>query len=182
MRINSGHLQKALVGVLFVVSYLVIWILGAVVLNRWDFPYHFLVPVPAFFLTFWLLDWVEAEFDVSALSWSWPVVVLLLGLVAFFCANFIYFCNGATDISSANTSCSAEGAKNAMGYLTSQGGISVLGSSISVPVWLDLLTKDAFLYFLLMVLLAWASHFVLVRSVAPVKPSKGRSKSKKTVF
>ncbi|GEM_PF-3756898 len=159
--IRSESLQGIFVFVLFLVSYAIVAILGIVVFRKWDSPLHFLVPVPAFFLAYWLFQEAESEFFIKPRSLIWPVAIIVIGFLAFFVAQFLYWCNGYTNISAENTSCSSAGARTALNYIG--GG------------WVDLLLRDGFFYFWLMILLAWISLRVV--SLAAPKQSKKKAKS-----
>jgi hypothetical protein len=136
-------------------------VLGVFILHKWDSPLHFLIPIPGFFLAFWLFSWVEVEFGVSRKSVLWPAAIIVLGLAAFFVAQAVYWCNGLTDIYAANTTCSADGMANALSLVGGQ--------------WQDLLLRDGYFYFVLMTLLAWGAVQVL-ESLSPMKNASARPK------
>ncbi len=121
---------------------------------------HWLVPIPAFFLSYWLFSWVEREFHFSQSSLGWPVLILVMGFVSFFVAQVVYWCNGVTDIATTDSTCSSEGLVQAIGLVSGQLG--------------ELLFRDAFFYFWIMVLLAWVCRFVFLSAI----PSSKRSSSK----
>ena len=151
--------------VLFLISYGLVFGLGSAVFNKWDSPMHWLVPIPAFFLAYWLFGWIEREFGISERSFLWPVLIVVLGGLAFFLAHLLYWCNGLTDIGAENTSCSGKGFSAAMNLIATQ--------------WSELVVRDAFFYFLIMVLLAWASRFVFLSALFP-DSAKSVRKTRKT--
>ncbi|MDO8625207.1 MAG: hypothetical protein Q7R47_03925 [Candidatus Diapherotrites archaeon] len=155
---------KGLLLVLFLVAYAICALLGVVVLQKWDSPLHWLIPIPAFFLAFWLFGWIDEEFGVSKRSLAWPVAIAVLGMVAFFVAQLVYWCNGLTDIVGANSTCSSDGMNKAFELMGGQ--------------WQDLFLRDGYSYFLLMVLLAWVSLQV-IESLSPSSGAKHKKAEKK---
>jgi len=152
--------------VLFLISYGLVWAVGSLVLHKWDSPMHFLVPIPAFFLAFWLFNWIEKEFAIPEKSAVWPIGIMVLGFAGFFVAQLLYWCNGLTDISATKTSCSSDGMSKAMELIGGQ--------------WSELLFRDAFFYFLLMVLLAWIGRFIVLSAI-PQGHSGSHRKTKTVV-
>lgn len=145
--------------VLFAVSYGILWLLGTVVLGAWVSPMHWIVPIAAFFLSFWLLDWVERFFEIRVFVWWFPLLLVFLGLLAFYVNAWFYYCNGFTDISTANVTCDSAGSKRALDF-------------INTNFW-NLLNKDAFFYFWLAVLFAWLSRLVWQQAFMPQQASAG---------
>jgi hypothetical protein len=141
------------IAILFVVSYAVLWALGNFgLLGKWDSPMFFLPPIVGFFLTYLAIDWLDGFLGGKAMhEWYFPVIVLILGFIAYYVALFWFWCNNFTQSGSAGLPfCSSDGAKITLDFVGKN--------------FISLLKGDAFLPFLLSIILGWISHLVVERT------------------
>lgn len=168
---QSPWIKRALVLVLFLISFAVLWVLGTAVFKAFEYPNSFwyfgLICLAGFWLAFLAIDWINDYFEIRVLSLWYPFVIAVLGFLAFYVSQFLYWCNAFTDIRGLNSSCGGEGVNRAIEYVN--GGLTNFSN----------LTQDAFFYFMLAILLAWLSKVVLSFALnAPDDESKKKSKKK----
>lgn len=161
---NQRWLSIFFLVILFAVSYGIVWILGASVFEAFVSPMHVLIPIVGFFLAFWGFEWVQHFFDVKLSSLWFLVLLVLLSLLAFYVSAWFYYCNGFTDITAVNATCDQAGSQRAIQYINTN--------------FTNLLTKDAFFYFALAVLLGWVSR-VIWRHALSHDPTDAKQKKKK---
>ena len=180
------------VAFIFVVSYLSLFFLGALSgitgLHDWGFTidifrldyFYFLIPVPGFFMLFFLIDWIEEFFETRFTRSLWfPVFFFLLGVLAFYIATFWLFCNllSLND----NTACSSAGANNTFQFLLAvvdhknvfinflstalPGFLSSFFSSLLKTNFVKLFLESAYIVFLLAGVFGWAAKMFYFRAV-----------------
>ncbi|MBU1930007.1 hypothetical protein KJ972_00735, partial [Candidatus Micrarchaeota archaeon] len=99
---KNPWLKWLLLLVLFLFFYGILWFWGTSFFNAWVSPMHWLVPITGFFLAFFVYNWVEDYFEIKLASWWVPILIIVLGLMAFYVNAWFYYCNGFTDIQTVN--------------------------------------------------------------------------------
>ena len=89
MRVNKQYVYLA--GV-FLLAYLVVWGVYALFLGGFKSPMYFLLPIPAFFLAYYIPDFFEVDSGLFSKN-ILPITFLVLSVLAFFMAVEIYFSN-----------------------------------------------------------------------------------------
>ncbi|MFH0955376.1 MAG: hypothetical protein V1777_04705 [Candidatus Micrarchaeota archaeon] len=161
---QSVWINRLFVFILFLLSYALLWFIGtSLISGAWNSPMHWLIPIAGFWLAYFSIHWSSEYFEIKSSSLWYPFVIAVLGLAAFYFSQFLYWCNAFTDIRGLNTSCGGTGVTQAVDF-------------VGKGFW-DLLSRDAFFYFALAVLLAWISKLVL--SLAMGSPSESAAKKTK---
>lgn len=184
---------------IFVASYVLLFVLGALSsftgLRDWGFTldffrldyFFFLIPIPGFFIMFFLIDWIEEFFETRFTRRPWFVVFfLLLGVLAFYIATFWYFCN-LLSLNDA-TACSSTGANNTFQYLSSvvdhknaminflstalPGFLSSFFSSLLKTNFVKLFLESAYIVFLLAGVLGWGAKMFYFNATEGKKGQK----------
>ena len=155
--------KAAKILVLFIVFYAVLYFLPYVVtqLHKWDFwsitraEYtFFLIPIPAFFFLYFLVDWIDEFFETElAHTPILPLIFVMLSFLAFYAQLYFYWGNFA--------------------YLQNQ-----QGGNVRVIIWLftqpaatecsanicldyfNLLNASAFLVFVFAGIFGWLAHMI----------------------
>lgn len=161
-------LKRLFLLILFLVSYGIVWMLGTAFFKTWASPMHWLIPIPAFFFAFWAYDWVENFFEVKLGSWWFPVLLLVLGLLAFLVNAWFYYCNGFSGLSqqgATSLGCDSEGSKRAVDFIGAN--------------WWNLLIQDAFFYFWIAIFLGWLSKIIWLRAIHPAQAVESKKAKKR---
>ncbi|AJF60705.1 MAG: hypothetical protein J4224_01455 [Candidatus Diapherotrites archaeon] len=156
---NSNQALKVVF--LFILSYILLYSLGAVFgaltgFRDWGFTtnifkldyFYFLIPIPAFFFMFFLVDWIEQYFETKLTrNFIFPVFFVALALIAYYVAVFWFYCNL---FSLAEESvCSANGSSAAMQYVS--------------QTFVSSLLQSPYIIFVLAAVLGWLSKLLVER-------------------
>lgn len=175
----------------FIVSYVVLFFLGALSnitgMHNWggfsnifriDYMYY-LLPIPGFFMMFFLIDWIEEFFETRFTRTIWfPLMLLVMSVIAFYIASFWLFCNLNNYSLSENSFCSANGAKYAAELLSAPaqtnnavinflsglpGFLSGFFSGLLSTNFIKLFLESAFLVFVLAAVFGWLAKLIFFR-------------------
>ncbi|GEM_PF-2029627 len=146
-------------------------------LSRLGF-FYILIPIPGFFIMFFLFDWIEEFFETRFTRTFWfPLLIFVLGVVAFYIAVFWYFCN----ILSLNEGsfCSANGSSQTFGYLSGiadtrnilinflsksmPGFLSGFFASLLSTNFIATFLQSAYILFLLSLVFGWAGKMIYLK-------------------
>ncbi len=182
---SKGIWQKILF--IFLLSYVILYLLSAfndltgfsgwgltLDIFRIDYLYY-LMPIPGFFIIFFLIDWIEDFFQTKFTRTPWfPVSFFVLGLIAFYIAIFWYFCN-LLSINDASF-CSPAGSSNTLNFLSAvvpsqnvlisflstslPGFLSGFFSSLLSTNFVKFFIESAYIIFLLAGIFGWAAKLV----------------------
>lgn len=157
----------ARIGVLFAICYVILFLAGRV-FYAWDSPMYFLPPIVAFFITYFLIDWIDKFYETGAAhKWHFLLLILVIALVAEYIALFWYY----GSLAQLNQS------KFEITFGLSDP--AVLNSSDSLSIgFVQQLKTSAFLPFALACILGWLSH-IIIDGTQPKKEKAHRHKSGK---
>lgn len=165
-------LEKLFLIILFLISYGIIWFISTFFFSPNGFfsfsPMHWLIPIPAFFFAFWAYDWIEEYFRVKLSSWWFPILLVVLGFLAFVINAWFYYCNGFSGLQSQGAlslGCDEAGSKRAIEFVSAN--------------WWNVLKQDAFFYFWLALFFGWLARIVWRHAVHPVSKSHLDKRKKK---
>ena len=150
---------------LFLVSYALIYFLQLTLpqIHKWNFTGNLMqfdylyvfIAIPAFFFSYMIIHWIDEYYSTKFGHSIWyPVLLVVLSIVAFHIQYFWYWCNSFTialgqlgQVSTPLFYCSQEAAKRT-------------GEQMAKQIW-DVFYDSAFLVFVLGAILGWAAHVIL---------------------
>lgn len=129
----------------FVVVYIALYVLSILTpLQQWNFTFDFgsldytlfLLPVPGFFFVYFLIPWIREELAFGkTFIFSFPIILLVGGFLAFYLAAFYFFGNQA--------------------FLS-----NVDLSAFNID-YFDLFVKSSFIYFILAGIGGWGARMLI---------------------
>ncbi|MFH1752393.1 MAG: hypothetical protein ABH821_05660 [archaeon] len=140
--------------VLFILFYTVMYFVSTFTeIQNWDSPMFYLIPIPAFFFLYFLVDWVNETYKTKLGLQVWyPIAFLVVSLLAYFVAVYWYYHN-----------------------------IHVVLSGLEQPVfdYFAELKQSAFLQFIVFGLLGWVSRIIIEKVGIEGKKDKDEEKEAK---